>query len=255
MGMRNLANLKLQNVTLSSYDDMDSVFESLQMLSNLSLDNSPHLVKPILNNAQLVSQLTRLHYLSLRDTGLVTLTQRNIPENTYLDISYNPLRCDCHLAWIGYKQTDTLGKFLLSKKQTLCETPDSVQGDTLLESVNMKCPNQETSGMLEQLSDYHTWTTSATYVSRTSTQVSMTDSMTNGSTASHSTNNSTVYIILGTILLILIAVGIALAVALYVAKKKRKCQISPDGGETPMEQQPQMHQMKQVSSKDMLIKK
>jgi hypothetical protein len=256
--MRNVVNLKLQNVTLASYDDIDNVLESLQILSNLSIDNSTHLVKPILNNAQLVSQLTRLHYLSLRYTGLVTLTPQNIPENTYFDISYNPLRCDCHLAWIRNKQTDTL-EFLLSKKQTLCETPDSVQGHTLLESINMTCSDQKTSGMLEQLSDYHMWTTSTTHLSRTSTQVPMTDRMTNSSTASHGTNNSldnsTVYIALGTILLILIVVGIALAVTLHVMKKKRKCQISADGGDTPMEQQPQTHQMKQASSRDMLVKK
>jgi hypothetical protein len=256
--MRNLANLKLQNVTLASYEDIDNVLENLQILSNLTIDHSPHLVKPILNNALLVSRLTKLHYLSLRYTGLVTLTQHNIPENTYLDISHNPLRCDCHLAWIQHKQKDTLGKFLLSRKQTLCETPNSIQGHTLLESANMTCSGQQISGMLEQVSDDDMWTASTTYPGRTSTQVPVTDRMANSSTASHnadnSLDNSTVYIALGTILLILIVVGTALAVTLYVMKKKRKCQISPDGGGTPMEQQPQT-QMKQTSSKDMLIKK
>lgn len=259
MGMRNLANLKLQNVTLASYEDIDNILESLQLLSNLSIDNSVHLVKPILNNTLLVSRLTRLRYLSLRYTELVTLTQQNIPENTYLDISYNPLHCDCRLAWIGHKQTDTFGKFLLSRKQTFCETPKDVEGHTLLESVNMTCSDQQTSGMLEQLSDYRMWTTSTVYLSRTSTQVPMTDKMTTSSTVSHSTRTSLdyskVYIAIGTILLILIVAVVALGVTLYVMKKKRTCQISPDGGETPMEQQPQTYQMKNASSKDMLIKK
>lgn len=258
-GMRNVANLKLQNITLASYEDIDNVLESLPILSNLSIDDSVHLVKPILNNALLVSRLTRLRFLSLRHTGLVTLTQQNIPENTYLDISHNPLHCDCRLSWIGHKQTDTSGKFLLSKKQTICETPNNVEGYTLLEIVNMTCSEQQTSGMLEQLSDYHMWTTSTMYLSRTSTQVPMTDKMTTSSTAFHSTRDSLdyskVYIALGTILLILIVAGVALGVTLYVLKKKRTCQISPDGGEMPMEQQPQTHQMKQASSKDMLIKK
>jgi hypothetical protein len=253
--MRNLANLKLQNITLASYEDIDNVLESLQILSNLSIDNSTHLVKPILNNIVLVSRLTRLRYLSLRYTELVTLTQQNIPESTYLDISYNPLHCDCRLAWIWHKQGDTHGKFLLSRKQTLCETPSNVEGHTLLESLNMTSCDQQTSGMVGQLSDYHMWTTGTMYFGRTSTQVPMTTS----STASHSTgnslDNSTVYIVLGTILLILIIAGVTLAVTLYVMKKKRTCQISTDGGETPMEQQPQAHQMKQASSKDMLIKK
>jgi hypothetical protein len=259
MGMRNLVNLKLQNVTLASYEDIDNILENLQILSNLSIDNSVHLVKPILNNALLVSRLTRLRYLSLRRTELVTLTQQNIPENTYLDISSNPLNCDCRLAWIGHKQNDTFGKFLLSKKQTECKTPNDVEGHTLLESVNMTCSDQQTSGELEQLSDYHMWTTSTMYLSRTSTQVPMTDKMTTSSTASHSAatsfDYSNVYIALGTILLILIVAGVALGVILYVMKKKRTCPISPDGGETPMEQQPQTHQMKEASSKDMLIKK
>ena len=259
MGMKNLANLKLQNITLASYEDIDNVLESLQILSNLSIDNSVHLVKPILNNAQLVSHLTRLRYLSLRRTELVTLTQQNIPENTYFDISYNPLHCDCRLAWIGHKQTDTIGKFLLSKKQTVCETPDDVEGQTLLESVNMTCSDQQTTGMLEQLSDYHMSTTSTMYLGRTPTQVPMTDKMTTSSTAFHSTGTSsdysTVYIALGTILLILIVAGVILGVILYVMKKKRTCQITPDGSETPMEEQPQTQQMKKASSKDMLIKK
>ena len=257
--MRNLANLKLQNVTLASYEDIDNILGNLQILSNFSIDNSVHLVKPVLNNALLVSRLTRLRYLSLRHTQLVTLTQQNIPENTYLDISNNSLNCDCRLAWIGHKQKDTLGKFLLSKKQTVCDTPKDVEGHTLLESVNMMCSDQQTSGKLEQLSDYHMWTTSTMYLSRTSTQVPMTDKMTTSSTSSHSTGTSldysNVYIALGTILLILIVAGVALGVTLYVMKKKRTCQISPDGGETPMEQQPQTHQMKEASSKDMLIKK
>ena len=257
--MKNVANLKLQNVTLASYEDIDSVLESLKILSNLSIDNSVHLVKPILNNALLVSRLTRLRYLSLRYTDLVSLTQQNIPDNTYLDISDNPLRCDCRLAWIGHKQRNTSGKFLLSKRQTVCETPNGVVGHTLLESLNMPCSDQQTSGMLEQISDYHMWTTSTMYLSRTSTQVPMTDKMTTSSIASHSTDNSSdyskLYIALGTILLILIVGGIAIGVTLYVMKKKRTCQISPDGGETPMEQQPQTYQMKTASSKDMLIKK
>jgi hypothetical protein len=283
MGMRNLANLKLQNVILASYEGIDNVLESLQILSNLSIDHSVHLVKPILNNALLVSRLTGLRHLSLRYTELVSLTQQNIPENTFLDISYNPLRCDCRLAWIWHKQIDTLDKFLLSNKRTLCETPNSVEGYTLLESVNMTCSDQETSGMLEQLSDYRMWTASTIYLSSTSTQVPITDEMTSSSTASHSTgnrtstqvpmtdemttsftayhgtgnshDNSTLYIVLGTILLILMVVGVTLGVTLYVMKKKRTCQISPDGGETPMEQQPQTSQMKQTSSTDMLIKK
>lgn len=245
MGMRNLANLKLQNVTLASYEDIDNVLESLQILSNLSIDNSVHLVKPILNNALLVSRLTRLRYLSLRYTELVTLTKQNIPENTYLDISHNPLHCDCRLAWIGHKQTDTFGKFLLSKKQTVCETPNDLEGHTLLEGVNMTCSDQQTSGMLEQLSDHH--------MATTSTQVPITDKMTTSSTGTNDYSN--VYIALGTILLILIVAAVALGVTLYVMKKKRTCQISPDGGETPMEQQPQTQQMKQASSKDKLIKK
>jgi hypothetical protein len=206
-----------------------------------------------------VSRLTKLHYLSLKYTELVTLTQQNIPENAYLDISHNPLHCDCRLAWIGHKQKDTFGKFLLSKKQTICETPNDLEGHTLLESVNMTCSYQQTSGMVEQLSDYHMWTTSTMYLSRTSTQVPMMVKMATSSTASHSTGNSSdysnVYIALGTILLILIVAAVALGVTLYVMKRKRTCQISPDGGETPMEQQPQTHQVKKASSKDMLIKK
>lgn len=265
MGMRNLANLTLQNVTLASYEDIDNVLESLKILSYLSIDNSVHLVKPILNNAVLVSRLTGLHHLSLRYTELVTLTHQNIPRYTYLDISHNPLHCDCRLAWISHNEIVTFGKFLLSKKETLCETPNSVEGHTLLETVNTTCPYQITSGMVEQLSDYHMSTTSTStstttmYASRTSTQEQMTDEMTTSSNVSHSTGDSPdyskVYIALGTILLILIAAGVALGVTLYVMKKKRVCQISPDGGETQMEQQPQTHQMKESSSKDMLIKK
>lgn len=261
-GMRNLANLKLQNVTLQSYHSIDEVLDSLHILSNLSLDQSKQLVKPILTNTQLVSHLTRLHYLSLRDTELVTLTQQNIPENTWLDISHNPLHCDCHLVWIQYKERDTLGKFLLSKKQTTCARPKNVEGHTLLESVvNMVCPDRQTGGVLEQTSDNPYWLyTSEAYLSSISTEVPMKDILTNISIASDSTDNdkshdnTTVYIILGSVLLILVIVGIALAVTLSLMKKKMKCQISPDGGGTPMEQQPQQ-QMKQASSKDILIKK
>jgi hypothetical protein len=255
--MRNLANLKLQNVTLASYKDIDNTLGSLQLLSNLSIDNSTHLVKPILNNARLVSRLTKLSHLSLRYTNLVTLTQQNIPENAYLDISYNPLRCDCGLAWIRHIQLDTVGKFLLSKKQTLCETPNNVKGHTLLESVNMTCSDQQTSGKLEQLSDEDTWTASGVYLSGTFTPI--TDEMTTNSTASDSTDNShdnsTLYIVLGTILLIIIVVAVTLGVTRYIKKRKRTCQISTDGDETPMEQQSQTTQIKQASSKDMLVKK
>jgi hypothetical protein len=242
--MKNLASLKLQNITLESYHDINKVFESLHILSSLSIDQSTQLVKPILNNTHLVSQLTRLRHLSLRYTGLVSLTQENIPESTSLDISYNPLRCDCHLAWIQYKERENVGKFLLSKKQTTCKTPNSAEGHTLLESVNITCPNWQTDGILEQ----------------TFTEAPMKDTFTNTSTASNSTDNdksgdnTTVYIALGTILLILIILGIALAVTLSVMKRRRKCQITPDGGETSMEQQ-QQQQMKKASSKDMLIKK
>jgi hypothetical protein len=257
--MRNVANWKLQNVALASYEDIDNELGSLQILSNLSIDNSICLVKPILNNSLLVSRLTTLRHLSLRYTELVTLTQQNIPGNTAVDISCNPLRCDCHLAWIRRKQLDTLGKFLLSKKQTLCETPDNVEGLALLESVNMTCSDQQRSGMLEQLSNYCMRTASSMYLSSTSTQVPMTDEMTTSYTASDSTDNShdnsTLYIVIGTILLILIVVGVIVGVTLYIKKKKRTCQISPDEGETPMEHQPQTTKMKKVSSKDMLVKK
>lgn len=268
-GMRNLADLKLQNITLGSYDGIDTVLNSLQILSNLSIDQSPKLVKPILDDTQLVSQLTRLRFLSLRYTGLVTLTEQNVPENTWLDISHNPLRCDCRLTWIQHKERDTLGKFLLSKEQTTCATPDDIRGHTILESVNMACSDQQTTGILEQTfnapnwmytSDDDTWNI-PTYITSTSTEVPIHDQLTNTSTASNSTDNYTssdktiVYIALGTALLILIIVGTALAVIFSLMKRKRKCQISPDGGETPMEQQPQREQMKQASSKDMLIKK
>lgn len=252
--------MKLQNVTLQSYHGIDKVLESLEILSNLSLDQSTHLVKPIFTNAQLVSQLTRLHYLSLRYTELVTLTQQNIPENTYLDISHNPLHCDCRLAWIQYKERDTLGKFLLSKKETTCETPKNAERHMLLESVNMTCADQQTDGVLEQTSDNPNWMyTSDAYLSSISTELPMKDMLINISITSNSTDSdkyvdsTTVYIVLGTVLIILIIIGTALAVTLSVMKRKRKCQISPDGGETPMEQQHQ--QMKQASSKDMLIKK
>ncbi|KDR09849.1 Leucine-rich repeat and immunoglobulin-like domain containing-NOGO receptor-interacting protein 4 [Zootermopsis nevadensis] len=259
-GMKNLASLKLQNITLQSYHGIDKVIESLEILSNLSLDQSTHLVKPILTNEQLVSQLTRLHYLSLRHTQLVSLTQENIPENTRLDISYNPLHCDCHLVWIQYRERDTLGKFLLSKKETTCEMPNNAEGHMLLESVSPACNEEHTAGVLEQTSDNPEWMyTSDAYLSSTSTEVPIKDRLTNISTASNGTNigksvdNTTIYIVLGIVLIILIIVGTALAVTLSILKRKRKCQISPNGGETPMEQQHQ--QMKQASSKDMLIKK
>jgi hypothetical protein len=266
--MRNLANLKLQNITLESYDDIGTVLESLQILSNLSIDHSTKLVKPILNDRQLVAQLTRLRFLSLRHTGLVTLTEQNVPENTCLDISHNPLRCDCHLTWIRHKERDTLGKFLLSKEQTTCATPNNVRGNAVTDSVNVTCSDQQTSGILEQTfnapnwtqtSDYDKWNIPA-YITSTSTEVPIRDQLTNTSTASNNTDNNTssdkttVYIALGTVLLILI-VGTALAVIFSVMKRKRKYQVSTDGDETPMEQQPPQEQMKQASSKDMLIKK
>jgi hypothetical protein len=100
-----------------------------------------------------------------------------------------------------------------------------------------------------------------TYIRSTSTEVPTKDHLTNTSIASNSTDNymssdkTMVYIALGIALLILIIVGTVLAVIFSVRKRKRKCQISPDGGEIPMEQQPQQEQMKQASSKDMLIKK
>lgn len=266
--MRNLAGLKLQNITLESYAGIDTVLKSLQILSNLSIDQSTKLVKPILNDTQLMSQLTRLRFLSLRYTGLVTLTEQNVPENTWLDISHNPLCCDCRLAWILHKERDTLGKFLLSKEQTTCTTPNDVRGHTILEGMNMTCSDQQTSGILEQTfntpnwmytSDDDTWNI-PTYIRSTSTEVPINDQLTNTSTTSNSTDNYTssdktiIYIALGTALLIFIIVGTALAVIFSLMKRKRKCQISPDGGGTPMEQQPQQEQMKQASSKDMLIK-
>jgi hypothetical protein len=260
--MQNLANLELQNITLESYDGIDKVLESLQILSNLSIDHSTKLVKPVLTDKQLVSQLTRLHFLSLRYTGLVSLTEQNVPENTFLDISHNPLRCDCHLIWIQHKERETLGKFLLSKEQTTCVTPNNVRGHTVLDSVNVTCSDQQTSGTLEQTfnwthtSDDDKWNI-PTYITSTSTEVPIKDHLTNISTASNSTasDNTTVYIALGTVLLILIIAGTTLAVIFSVMKRKRKYQISTDGDETPMEQQPPQEQMKQASSKDMLIKK
>jgi hypothetical protein len=159
--------------------------------------------------------------------------------------------------WIQYKERDTLGKFLLSKRETTCKTPKNDKGHMLLESINMTCPDQQTGGVMEQTSDNPNWMhTSDDYLSSISTEVPMKDRVTNISIASNSTEKSTdntaVYTALGTILIIII-VGTALAVTLLVTKRRRKCQISPDGGETPMEQQHQ--QIKQASSKDMLIKK
>jgi flagellar basal body-associated protein FliL len=101
-----------------------------------------------------------------------------------------------------------------------------------------------------------TWNT-PTYIGSTSTEVPMNDQLTNTSTASNSTSSdkTIVYIALGTALLIFIIAGTILVVVFSLRKRKRKCQISPDGGGTPMEQHPQQEQMKQASSKDMLIKK
>jgi hypothetical protein len=266
--MRNLANLKLQNIRLESYDGIDTVLESLQILSNLSIDESTELVKPILNDTQLVSQLTRLRFLSLRYTGLVTLTEQNVPNNACLDISHNPLHCDCHLAWIQHKERETLGRFLLSKEQTTCTTPNSVRGHTVLDSVNVTCSDQQTTGILEQSFNTpnltHTsddkWHIPA-YIRSTSTEVAIKDQLTNTSTASDSTENytssdkTTVYIALGATLLVIITAGTALAVIFYVMKRHRKYQISPDTEETAMEQRPKQEQIKEASSKDMLIKK
>ncbi|KAJ4427794.1 hypothetical protein ANN_25447 [Periplaneta americana] len=258
----NLDTLNLHNVTIESYNNMD---KALQHLTTLNIDWSPKLVKPILGNKNLLIKLSNIKTLSLKHTGLVSLSENNIPAIEHLDISENPLHCDCKLLWIQHKERDHLSKFLHSKPQTICNTPPSAARQTLQTIVNIVlCGEQQREGTLEQQSEVPIQTTTMRYVSRTTTPgytttpkyISMNSTgLPQQSQMTEKSDHSTLYIILGCVVGILILVGIVLTVVLTQMKKRRKCQISPNGGETPMQQQEQQPPIKQAKSSDHLLKK
>ncbi|PSN49590.1 hypothetical protein C0J52_14216 [Blattella germanica] len=217
----NLIVLSLRNVVVEN----TTGFQHLTNLNKLILDQSPQLVPLLLNNATLMSKLTKLHMISLRKTYIVSFGSRNIPKSVKeINIAENPLHCDCKLAWIVAKE-----RFLMDTDHTICKTPQNVYQQRLKDVINPSACSNSDDGILEQ-SDKDEW---------------------HEELADH----TLLYIILGTVLLILLLIGIILAIVLTVMRRRRrKCHISPEGGNVGSERT-QQQQMKQSSSSDMLIKK
>ncbi|KAJ9577544.1 hypothetical protein L9F63_005917 [Diploptera punctata] len=197
------------------------------------MDHSPDLINQVLGEGSVVSQLTRLLYLSIQDTKLVSIARHNIPQSVVrLNIAYNPLRCDCKLAWIVAKHKEPKG-YLQDMPHTTCSTPEKYDEQELYNVVNPATCPPTSDGMFEQ-------------------DIINISNSTMEEQGMKTSDHTLLYIILGSCLAVLLVIGIILAVVLTVMKKKRKHHITPAEGDTPMEQQ---QQIKQSSSKDMLIKK
>lgn len=186
-----LTILVLENVTLE-YKEGDLNFDSLKdkRIEVLYLDGSIEIVRELMkHHAKLDSLVVTLHTLSLRNTGIIKLSESFMPTMSHfkVDISYNPLNCDCSLIELY----PDLIKFLVHAEETKCNTPEE---QSITEFFDSEACNTQSS----TLPPYQQKSTSDT---------------------------STVYIITGTLIAVLVLVGLVLfAVYMYI---KRRNAVAP----------------------------
>nr|CAD7599643.1 unnamed protein product [Timema genevievae] len=219
-----LQNVKLQYVSVTGDLDLEAAFLNKLFLLRVNLDGSAGLASALLGDPRVVPHLSRLVQLSLRDTGLTHFEPNNLllVTHLYVDISGNPLQCDCRIQWINNKVYN-----LLSSQNTKCASPEAYK-NALLEKAaeELKCPPDNTTPSPD------------------------------GSTSSsiHATSDSdhtTVYIVVGCVLGVLVVIAVVLAVVYRTMKKKGGSRVTPHS-ETPG---PCLQQVQAASSKDHLIKK
>ena len=228
-----LVTLVLKNIKLDNKDSVQQAFRTLSFLEFLSIDDSPDLLKPLLGEGSVISQITRLRYLSVQNTNLISITRHNVPPNVNrLNIAKNPLRCDCKLSWIVKQHKDSAGNYLMDVANTICNEPPKFDQQLLISVLNPAECTGNSDSMLEQ----EMMATNSTTMERDMMQ----------------SDHTVLYIVLGSCLLVLVVIGIVLIIVLSIMKKRRKHQIVPEGGETQMQQQ---QEIKKASSHDMLLKK
>nr|CAD7406980.1 unnamed protein product [Timema cristinae] len=219
-----LQNVKLQYVSVTGDLDLEAAFLNKLFLLRVNLDGSAGLASALLGDPRVVTHLSRLVQLSLKDTGLIHLAPHNLPlvDHLYVDISGNPLRCDCRIKWINDKVYN-----LLSSQNTKCASPEVYKNallKTVAEEMNCSADNTTPSPGGSTSSSIH---------------------------ATSDNDHTTVYIVVGCVLGVLVIIAVVLAVVYRTMKNKGGNRITPHS-EIPG---PGLQQVQAASSKDHLIKK
>ena len=141
--MSTLHDLRMTNIILLSTRMFSPIFK-LPLITLLDFSGSPGLAHSFLESppTRILNSLKILRMPGCRIASLPqSLQKHKLPNITHLDISFNPLKCTCDLAWIPDNVRE--GKLVLENEEyTICATPEHLRNITLLTTT--LCPSLRT---------------------------------------------------------------------------------------------------------------
>ncbi|KAK7874423.1 hypothetical protein R5R35_001518 [Gryllus longicercus] len=128
--MNKMETLKLRGVNIEDFGSLDTVLPTFQQVKNLDFEDSPALVKTILNNFQGLQNLSNLETISLKNSNVVHLPCELCQmQNVFkIDFRNNPLDCDCRISEIEASLPNPLRDYIILPENTKCQSPQQVFG-------------------------------------------------------------------------------------------------------------------------------
>lgn len=138
-GMSSLHTLRTTNVTMFTVRIGGGQFK-LPSIIVLDISGSDSLASTLLNSRSSLFAGVKVLYMSgcSITTFSKSMQERIVPNITHLDLSHNPLTCNCDLSWIPDHVRD--GKLTLENEEyTICANPSHLFNKHLLTAT--LCPN------------------------------------------------------------------------------------------------------------------